>query len=148
MIYIMVVMKSQLTVLQFTWSWSRFIFKGSEPEPPKIGGLCNTCYFNYILEQQPDPQPGKFWPGSGVGAKAKLVGSATMLFRNKVPLRTTLSVSQSVRPYVRTPLNNFKTSRNFAILFSDSCLMTKKHLISHVYPEVKLKGQGQIFLTF
>ena len=28
-------------------------------------------------------------------------------------------------------------------MFSDLCFMTKKHLISHVYPEVKRKGQDR-----
>ena len=43
-IFEMVVMKSQLTVLQFTWSRSRsrFIFEGSEPEPPEIERLRNS----------------------------------------------------------------------------------------------------------
>ena len=35
----------------------------------------------------------------------------------------------SVRLYVRTPLNNSETNKNFTFLFSDSCFMTQE--VSH-----------------
>ena len=43
-IFEMVVMKSQFTVLKFTQSRSHFIFRGSEPEPPKRERLRNSGF--------------------------------------------------------------------------------------------------------
>ena len=41
--------KFQFSSLQFTRSRSRFIFEGSEPEPPEIGRLRNSAlYFSYL----------------------------------------------------------------------------------------------------